>query len=95
MPVALAGHFVQANLTVGLFNLLPALPLDGGRALRAFLTRRWGFQQATYFVSNLGRRLAVLLVPLGVVVFSQGAALVGGLYVWRGVFFFPGISPAL
>jgi stage IV sporulation protein FB len=93
VPVALAGHFVQANLTVGLFNLLPALPLDGGRALRAFLTRRRGFQQATYFVSNLGRRLAVLLVPLGVVVFSQGAALVGGALCLAGGFLFSRNQP--
>ena len=58
-----------ANLVVGLFNLLPGLPLDGGRMLRAVI---WQFTKkpgtATIAAAWAGRVLAValLVVPLAV-----------------------------
>ncbi len=57
-----------ANLIVGLFNLLPGLPLDGGRMLRAVvwkLTGRPG--TATIVAAWAGRVIAValLVVPIG------------------------------
>ena len=63
----LLDQLVVANLLVGIFNLLPGLPLDGGRMLRAGvwkLTGRPG--QATVVAAWAGRVLAacVLIVPL-------------------------------
>lgn len=46
---------VQTNLAIGLFNLLPALPLDGGRIYRASLTKLVGYRQATVQAANVGR----------------------------------------
>lgn len=52
------------NLTLALFNFLPALPMDGGRifrsALRLFMTRL----KATYVAMIVGRVVAVMLVVL-------------------------------
>src|SRR5262252_10792427 len=64
---ALLSQLVVANLLVGIFNMLPGLPLDGGRMLRAGvwkLTGRPG--SGTVTAAWAGRRLAVavLLVPL-------------------------------
>ena len=51
-----------ANLVVGIFNLLPGLPLDGGRMLRAVIWKLTGRQStATIAAAWAGRVLAVSL----------------------------------
>jgi Zn-dependent protease len=63
----LLGQLVFANLLVGVFNLLPGLPLDGGRMLRAGVWKVTGRPgQATVVAAWAGRVLAigVLVVPL-------------------------------
>ncbi len=62
---ALAG---KINLGIGVYNLIPCFPMDGGRILRALWSRRRGVEQATKAAVRLGRVLLVLLVPLAVLV---------------------------
>jgi Zn-dependent protease len=74
------------NLGVGVFNLLPGLPLDGGRILRAGLWRATGsFERATRVAAAGGRVLAALVVALGVAVAIAGDA-IGLWYVTMGGF---------
>jgi len=55
-----------ANLILLAFNLLPALPLDGGRILRSALWYlRGDLQWATWLASGVGRGFGFLLVGLG------------------------------
>ncbi len=56
------------NLGLGLFNLIPAFPMDGGRVLRAFLSMPFGRARATAFAAGLGRLLAVVFGLVGVFV---------------------------
>lgn len=47
------------NVTIALFNLIPALPMDGGRILRAMLTRRMDFVRATDAAVTVARVVAI------------------------------------
>lgn len=54
------------NLLLGLFNLLPGAPLDGGQVLRAWLWRRHGDPvRAAVGAARAGRTLAFVLIWLG------------------------------
>lgn len=53
------------NLLLGMFNLVPAFPLDGGRVLRAALERRRDLVTATRIAATVGRVLGSLMVLAG------------------------------
>ncbi len=59
--------FALMNGAMGLFNLLPAYPMDGGRVLRAMLARRLGWMRASRLAVRVGR------------VFAWGFLVVGAL----------------
>jgi len=80
----LIDSFVLANALVGIFNLLPGLPLDGGRILRAGLWKLTGKTvYSTVLAAWAGRIIAVAMV--GAVVLSRGSSLFafsGGYGLW-------------
>ena len=55
---------LKANFTLMLFNLLPALPLDGGRMLYALLFTRFGRERAAELGIRIGRGVAAALTGL-------------------------------
>lgn len=74
--------FGGMNLALGIFNLLPAYPLDGGRILRALLAWRLPPLRATRVAASVGRTLA--LVGVGLAILHQDPML---LLVSMFVFF--------
>lgn len=79
VPAAVLVWLGWANLFLGVFNLLPASPLDGGRVLQALLWWRTGDRdRADRAASRSGQVMGVLLAALGWVSFLRGSS--GGLW---------------
>jgi Zn-dependent protease/CBS domain-containing protein len=72
---AVAAWLGYINLTLLVFNLLPALPLDGGRVLRSVLwAARNDFAWATRIAAWVGRAFGYLFIAVGLgFLFFQGA----------------------
>jgi Zn-dependent protease len=83
----LIDQLFRANLLVGIFNLLPGLPLDGGRIFRAGIWRITGKpMQATIAAAWAGRVLAILLILLPVVLRGTNVqALASYSWLWFAV----------
>jgi len=81
--MAVAGWLAGINLSLGAFNLIPGLPLDGGRILRSILW--WGtgnFRTATRIAAWFGRGLALLLVIIGIsVAMARPPAMLSGVWM--------------
>jgi Zn-dependent protease/predicted transcriptional regulator len=75
------------NLTLLLFNMLPALPLDGGRVLRALLWRRRGdFAGATRIAAEVGRGFGYLFIAAGLALFVFQGSFSGAWLAFIGWF---------
>ena len=59
-------YLILANLSMGVFNLLPVCPLDGGRILKAYLTPKYGYIKSYKTVLLLTKVLSVFLIILGI-----------------------------
>jgi Zn-dependent protease/predicted transcriptional regulator len=79
-PVAGAiGYLGWLNLVLGIFNLVPGLPLDGGRILHSAVWRATGdADRATRIAAGAGQALGYGLIALGIVTVFAGG--IGGLW---------------
>lgn len=74
------GRLGWLNLALGVFNLVPGFPLDGGRLLRSVVWQRTGsLERATRTASRAGRTFGYILVSLGVLEVLLGG-FIGGLW---------------
>jgi Zn-dependent protease/predicted transcriptional regulator len=84
---AVAAWLGYTNLTLLAFNLLPALPLDGGRVLRSALWRVWGdFRRATRAAARVGRGFGYLFIAAGVLMFIVEGSFSGAWLAFIGWF---------
>ncbi len=74
-------YLARINLVVVIFNLVPALPLDGGRILRAWLwSRKGNFTGATISAARVGKGFAYVLMAVGAYEFF-GTYVTGGIWL--------------
>ncbi|TAM56482.1 CBS domain-containing protein [bacterium] len=74
-------YLATANLMLGVFNLLPASPLDGGRVLHALLWRWTGDRlRATRVAGLIGRIFAWVIIGIGIST-TLATGLAGGLWL--------------
>lgn len=81
-----SGNFLERVMTVNmslvLFNLIPAFPMDGGRVLRALLAMRMDYVRATQVAAAIGQGLALVFGFVGL--FSNPFLLFIAFFVWIG-----------
>ncbi|MFA5572660.1 MAG: CBS domain-containing protein [Crenarchaeota archaeon] len=70
------------NILLGVFNLIPAFPMDGGRAFRAILADRMKFSDATRYAVNLGKIFGFVMIVSGF--FVNFFLIIVGLFVYLG-----------
>lgn len=86
-PSAIAQYLTFINIAVGIFNMLPGYPLDGGRVLRASLWARSGnMLKATRIASGAGTVISFGLIAIGVVSVLAGSFIGGVWFIVIGWF---------
>ena len=78
---AAVGFAFWVNLMLGLFNLIPAFPLDGGRVLRALVSWRKGERRGTYIACRIGEALSAVFIGVGIWRGGPGGWILGGIGV--------------
>jgi Zn-dependent protease len=75
--VDLLAYAALLNAAMALFNLLPALPMDGGRIFRAALVRRLGPVRATQWAARVSRGFGALFILGGIAWGAWSLGLIG------------------
>lgn len=76
-------NLFRINLVLGLFNILPAFPMDGGRVLRGILATRMDRTRATKLAVDIGQAIAILMFFYGMFSFNWLLALIA-VFIYLG-----------
>ena len=65
-PAAKWDLMIGVQVLLAGFNLLPALPMDGGRVLQAFISWRWGMERGEYVLQATTAVVSAILLGVGI-----------------------------
>ena len=80
--VGMLERLAWVNISLVVFNLVPAFPMDGGRVLRAMLAYRLGYARGTRIAAGVGQAVAFALGLLGL--FGNPLLIFIALFVYMG-----------
>src|SRR6266851_8364182 len=81
LPAVTLAWLGYINISLGVFNLIPAFPLDGGRLLQSLIWLRTGDRlRATHIAARIGMGFAYLLIAYGLATFLFAGSLIGGIW---------------
>ena len=81
------GYLAIVNIVLGVFNILPGYPLDGGRVLRAIIWKTTGnLERATFIASTVGRVIGFVIIAAGIFFIFMGNFLNGIWLAFMGWF---------
>ncbi len=87
LVVEVLAYIGFANLALGIFNLIPGFPMDGGRVLRSIIWKATGsLTKATTWAANVGQAVAYLMILAGIWFFFSGATMDGIWIAFIGLF---------
>lgn len=79
----IAAFLLLVNISLFLFNMLPAFPMDGGRVLRALMAMRWSYARSTQVAVIIGRAFALAFAALAIYTMNLFLGLVA-VFVFAG-----------
>ncbi|MCE9610393.1 MAG: site-2 protease family protein [Chthoniobacter sp.] len=77
-----AERLLAVNVTLVVFNMIPAFPMDGGRVLRAVLAMQMEYARATRIAARIGQGLAAVVGVIGL--FSNPFLMLIAVFIWFG-----------
>lgn len=77
---SLLGRLMWINVTLLVFNMLPAFPMDGGRVLRALMALRLDYARATIIAGRVGQFMAALFAIAGL--YASPMLFLVAMFVW-------------
>lgn len=91
--ISIANYLFILNLAIGIFNLIPGFPLDGGRIFRSILWYYYkDIKKATAIASAFGKGFAFFLIGIGFLNLFTGLIIAGIWFIFIGFFLYEAAS---
>ena len=84
LGVQIVPQLILINVAMGIFNLIPAYPMDGGRVLRSWLSGSMGKTKATKVAINVSYVFAFIFLCVGMILNWIGLTFVG-VFLWYAI----------